>query len=138
VGFAGSRVRPADADPSAYTAESQLAHGHVDAIVAPEALRARLARWLRLLGPSVAAGPMPDGALPEAAVAEAEPDRGPTVGRDASDRPSSVDEGPIDHGADQPARVDRQGPGRSVAAAGLAGRLPSVEAESLADDEVAH
>ncbi|MFD7576654.1 carboxyl transferase domain-containing protein, partial [Streptomyces sp. NPDC059810] len=33
VGFAGSRVRPPDADPAAYTAEAQLAHGHVDAIV---------------------------------------------------------------------------------------------------------
>lgn len=49
VGFAGSRVRPPGADPSAYTAESQLAHGHIDAIVPPEALRERLSRWLRLL-----------------------------------------------------------------------------------------
>ncbi|MDV9192270.1 carboxyl transferase domain-containing protein, partial [Streptomyces sp. SR27] len=29
VGFAGSRVRPPDADPAAYTAEAQFAHGHV-------------------------------------------------------------------------------------------------------------
>lgn len=49
VGFAGSRVRPADADPSAYTAESQLAHGHIDAIVPLEALRDKLSHWLHLL-----------------------------------------------------------------------------------------
>ncbi|WP_030313095.1 carboxyl transferase domain-containing protein [Streptomyces flavochromogenes] len=49
VGFAGSRVRPPDADPAAYTAEAQLAHGHVDAIVAPDALRDTLGRWLSLL-----------------------------------------------------------------------------------------
>lgn len=36
VGFAGSRVRPPDADPAAYTAEAQLAHGHIDAIVPPK------------------------------------------------------------------------------------------------------
>ncbi|MFE0647219.1 carboxyl transferase domain-containing protein [Streptomyces sp. NPDC059534] len=49
VGFAGSRVRPPDADPAAYTAEAQLAHGHVDAIVPPAELRAVLGRWLGLL-----------------------------------------------------------------------------------------
>ncbi|MFJ3584269.1 carboxyl transferase domain-containing protein [Streptomyces sp. NPDC090127] len=49
VAFAGSRVRPRDADPSAYTAEEQYAHGHVDALVAPADLRATLALWLRLL-----------------------------------------------------------------------------------------
>ncbi|MBD0717352.1 carboxyl transferase domain-containing protein, partial [Streptomyces sp. CBMA370] len=45
VGFAGSRVRPPDADPAAYTAESQFAHGHVDAIVPPAGLRGALGRW---------------------------------------------------------------------------------------------
>ncbi|MFE0642658.1 carboxyl transferase domain-containing protein [Streptomyces sp. NPDC058877] len=49
VGFAGSRVRPPDADPSAYTAEAQLAHGHLDAIVPAARLRATLGRWLALL-----------------------------------------------------------------------------------------
>ncbi|WP_371664916.1 carboxyl transferase domain-containing protein [Streptomyces sp. NBC_00280] len=49
VGFAGSRVRPADADPAAYTAEAQVAAGAADAIVRPEALRETLALWLRLL-----------------------------------------------------------------------------------------
>lgn len=42
VAFAGSRVRPQDADPAAYTAESQWEHGHVDGIVEPEDLRATL------------------------------------------------------------------------------------------------
>ncbi|MEV0373582.1 carboxyl transferase domain-containing protein [Streptomyces sp. NPDC050636] len=50
VGFAGSRVRPGDADPYAYSAEGQLAGGHIDAIVPPDGLRATLRRWLQLLG----------------------------------------------------------------------------------------
>ncbi|MET9729564.1 carboxyl transferase domain-containing protein [Streptomyces sp. NPDC006458] len=49
VGFAGSRVRPADADPAAYTAEAQVAAGAADAVVRPEELRGVLGRWLRLL-----------------------------------------------------------------------------------------
>lgn len=49
VGFAGSRVRPADADPAAYTAEAQVAAGAADALVRPEDLRDTLGRWLRLL-----------------------------------------------------------------------------------------
>lgn len=48
VGFAGSRVRP-EGDASAYTAESQFASGHVDAVVDPGELADRLARWLKLL-----------------------------------------------------------------------------------------
>ncbi|HVW43111.1 MAG TPA: carboxyl transferase domain-containing protein [Amycolatopsis sp.] len=48
VGFAGSRVRP-EGDHTAYTAESQLAHGHVDKIVPEADLPAELARWLTLL-----------------------------------------------------------------------------------------
>ncbi|MEE1927205.1 carboxyl transferase domain-containing protein [Streptomyces sp. TRM 70351] len=50
IGFAGSRVRPADADPRAYTAEEQLATGHVDAVVPEGELRGTLGRWLELLG----------------------------------------------------------------------------------------
>ncbi|MFI6929548.1 carboxyl transferase domain-containing protein [Streptomyces sp. NPDC050287] len=49
VGFAGSRVRPPDADPAAYTAEAQVAAGAADAVVAPQDLRRALGRWLRLL-----------------------------------------------------------------------------------------
>jgi len=49
VGFAGSRVRPPDADPTAYTAEAQVAAGAADAIVGPDELRETLGRWLRLL-----------------------------------------------------------------------------------------
>ncbi|WP_205614245.1 carboxyl transferase domain-containing protein [Streptomyces dangxiongensis] len=49
VGFAGSRVRPPDADPAAYTAEAQVAAGSVDAVVEPAEVREVLGRWLRLL-----------------------------------------------------------------------------------------
>ncbi|MFD5647109.1 carboxyl transferase domain-containing protein, partial [Streptomyces anulatus] len=58
VGFAGSRVRPADADPHAYSAEGQFAAGQVDAVVPPGALARARAHWLRALGPH--------GALPAA------------------------------------------------------------------------
>lgn len=49
VGFAGSRVRPPDADPAAYTAEAQVAAGAADAVVRPEDLRGTLTLWLGLL-----------------------------------------------------------------------------------------
>ncbi|MFD9650395.1 carboxyl transferase domain-containing protein [Streptomyces mirabilis] len=49
VGFAGSRVRPPDADPTAYTAEAQVTAGAVDAVVREEDLRDTLALWLTLL-----------------------------------------------------------------------------------------
>ncbi|MEV0171320.1 carboxyl transferase domain-containing protein [Streptomyces sp. NPDC050803] len=49
VGFAGSRVRPPDADPAAYTAQAQVAAGAADAVVAPGKLHETLGRWLRLL-----------------------------------------------------------------------------------------
>ncbi|MFD3756458.1 carboxyl transferase domain-containing protein [Streptomyces sp. NPDC058622] len=74
VGFAGSRVRPADADPAAYTAEGQYAAGHVDAVVPPAELPGTLAGWLRVLTaprpggpvePPDALGGVHDGAPPE-------------------------------------------------------------------------
>ncbi|MFF5011929.1 carboxyl transferase domain-containing protein [Streptomyces sp. NPDC001165] len=59
VGFAGSRVRPPDADPAAYTAESQVAVGSADTVVRPEELRETLGRWLRLLTNPAAEAPAP-------------------------------------------------------------------------------
>ncbi|GGV58617.1 hypothetical protein GCM10010277_61640 [Streptomyces longisporoflavus] len=56
VGFAGSRVRPADADPAAYTAEAQLAAGAIDEIVRPGELREALALRLGLLSTAGRAG----------------------------------------------------------------------------------
>ncbi|MFI9253293.1 carboxyl transferase domain-containing protein [Streptomyces sp. NPDC053069] len=63
VGFAGSRVRPPGADPSAYTAESQLAAGSADAVVAPAELKEALGAWLRLLTSPSADAPAPPPAL---------------------------------------------------------------------------
>ncbi|MEU7328414.1 carboxyl transferase domain-containing protein [Streptomyces parvus] len=67
VGFAGSRVRPPDADPYAYSAEGQFAAGQVDAVVPADALAATVTRWLRALGPheDLPAAPVPR-ALPTA------------------------------------------------------------------------
>ncbi|WP_327367278.1 carboxyl transferase domain-containing protein [Streptomyces sp. NBC_01217] len=59
VGFAGSRVRPADADPHAYTAEGQLAAGQIDAVVPPDELRETVARWLEVLQPPGSPDPGP-------------------------------------------------------------------------------
>ena len=74
IGFAGSRVRPADADPRAYTAESQHAHGHVDQVVDRDALPGALARWVSLLSPAMDA---PIAAEPPPALGEPElPDGG--------------------------------------------------------------
>ncbi|MFF4100702.1 carboxyl transferase domain-containing protein [Streptomyces sp. NPDC001903] len=69
VGFAGSRVRPADADPAAYTAEGQYAAGHVDAVVPPAGLPAALADWLRVLAAPRSAEPV----APPAALADVPP-----------------------------------------------------------------
>ncbi|MBU7600769.1 acetyl-CoA carboxylase [Streptomyces sp. P38-E01] len=62
VAFAGSRVRPADADPLAYLAESRHRAGQLDRIVSQEELPEVLGRWLSLLGPAVR-----DRACPEPA-----------------------------------------------------------------------
>ncbi|MFE6273498.1 carboxyl transferase domain-containing protein [Streptomyces goshikiensis] len=82
VGFAGSRVRPADADPAAYTAEGQYAAGHVDAVVAAAEFPEVLADWLRLL-----AGPPAEGAVepadPPAALGSAGEGRAPETGWEA-------------------------------------------------------
>ncbi|MFG1669923.1 carboxyl transferase domain-containing protein [Streptomyces sp. Y7] len=60
VGFAGSRVRPPDADPAAYTAEAQVVAGAVDKVVRPGELRKELGGWLRLLtAPSTTPAPPP-------------------------------------------------------------------------------
>ncbi|MEV7830460.1 carboxyl transferase domain-containing protein [Streptomyces subrutilus] len=76
VGFAGSRVRPADADPAAYTAEGQFAAGHVDAVVDPAELPGTLADWLRVLAAPRTGGPVE----PPAALADVPP---PATGWDA-------------------------------------------------------
>lgn len=65
IGFAGSRVRPPDADPYAYTAEAQLTAGHIDAVVRQEDLRGTVGRWLALL--TDGARGSGDGAAPVAA-----------------------------------------------------------------------
>ncbi|MFJ4315861.1 carboxyl transferase domain-containing protein [Streptomyces lavendulae] len=76
VGFAGSRVRPADADPAAYTAEGQYAAGHVDAVVPPGELPGVLGDWLRVLAAPRATAPVE----PPAALAAVVP---PETGWDA-------------------------------------------------------
>ncbi|MFJ8250862.1 carboxyl transferase domain-containing protein [Streptomyces sp. NPDC094466] len=76
VGFAGSRVRPPDADPYAYSAEGQFAAGQVDAVVPPGELAGALAHWLRALGPH---GGLPAAPVPRALSAA----RLPETGREA-------------------------------------------------------
>ncbi|MEU4042851.1 carboxyl transferase domain-containing protein [Streptomyces antibioticus] len=65
IGFAGSRVRPPDADPAAYTAEAQVAAGSADTVVPPGELRGTLGGWLRLLTDGTTAPPEP-APVPEA------------------------------------------------------------------------
>ncbi|MER5345347.1 carboxyl transferase domain-containing protein [Streptomyces mirabilis] len=71
VGFAGSRVRPPDADPAAYTAEAQVTAGAVDAVVREEELRETLTLWLTLL-----TAPTPDPGAEAAPGAKPEPETG--------------------------------------------------------------
>lgn len=79
IGFAGSRVRPPDADPYAYTAEAQLTAGHIDALVRPEALGHTVGHWLTLLTGGPGGGAV-TAADPPAALGDAEP---PATGWDA-------------------------------------------------------
>ncbi|MFJ1971117.1 carboxyl transferase domain-containing protein [Streptomyces sp. NPDC087903] len=89
VGFAGSRVRPPDADPAAYTAEAQMAAGAADAVVRPEDLRETLGRWLRLLA-SPSGTPAPPPAALGAGVSEATAGTGlPATGWEAVQRARS-------------------------------------------------
>ncbi|MEV5601963.1 carboxyl transferase domain-containing protein [Streptomyces sp. NPDC052299] len=74
IGFAGSRVRPADADPAAYTAEGQFAAGSVDAVVAPGELPATVGRWLGLLARRD--GPSSPAPVPAALAATDAPETG--------------------------------------------------------------
>ncbi|WP_405520944.1 carboxyl transferase domain-containing protein [Streptomyces canus] len=78
VGFAGSRVRPPDADPSAYTAEAQVAAGAVDAVVRPEELRRTLGMWLRLLARESDSAEAADAGTGDAAPAPRRPAPGST------------------------------------------------------------
>ncbi|MFC4607536.1 carboxyl transferase domain-containing protein [Streptomyces maoxianensis] len=94
IGFAGSRVRPPEADPHAYTAEAQWAAGQVDAVVRPEELPGTLARWLRLL---TGGSPTP---LPAAS--------------DAAGRPPAAD-----HAAESSRSLQPAPPPRALGRAGL-------------------
>ncbi|MFI8354028.1 carboxyl transferase domain-containing protein [Streptomyces cyaneofuscatus] len=88
VGFAGSRVRPPDADPYAYGAEGQLAAGQVDAVVPAGELRGTVGRWLRALGAREAhEAPGPAAPLPRAQPSS--PAGLPTSGREAVERARS-------------------------------------------------
>ncbi|MFG3012428.1 carboxyl transferase domain-containing protein [Streptomyces cinerochromogenes] len=91
VGFAGSRVRPPDADPAAYTAEAQVAAGSADAVVEPAELKGVLGRWLRLLagaGAGAGAG-APGTGTPGAGHATASPGAGGSPGAGAGTSPGT-------------------------------------------------
>jgi acyl-CoA carboxylase subunit beta len=64
VGFAGARVRPADADPAAYTAEAKWAVGEVDAVIPSSGETTELARYLSILAPAAAGATAPPPGLP--------------------------------------------------------------------------
>ncbi|MEW1626092.1 carboxyl transferase domain-containing protein [Streptomyces sp. NPDC089173] len=90
VGFAGSRVRPPDADPYAYGAEGQFAAGQVDAVVPPGELPGRVGRWLRALAPGFPGrhDPPPAAPLPRAQPCSAS--GLPASGREAVERARSA------------------------------------------------
>lgn len=102
VGFAGSRVRPPDADPYAYGSEGQFAAGQVDAVVPAGELRGTVGLWLRALGAREAheaprsAAPLPRAPHdppPAAPLPRAQPSSAsglPTSGREAVERARSA------------------------------------------------
>ncbi|WP_419999406.1 carboxyl transferase domain-containing protein [Streptomyces boninensis] len=89
IGFAGSRVRPRDTDPTAYTAEDQHAHGHVDEIVPEADLPETLGHWLSLLTNPSREPAQPPHALPAGRPPEPRPR--PTTGWDAVARARAED-----------------------------------------------
>jgi len=101
VGFAGSRVRPPDADPTAYTAEAQLSAGTVDAVVRPQDLRDTLTLWLELLtgGPALAAAP--EGTAREAGAPEADAGE-PTTAEVTADNATAGEPTTAETTADEP------------------------------------
>jgi acyl-CoA carboxylase subunit beta len=77
IGFAGSRVRPAGADPAAFTAEAKWLSGEVDAVIAAAEETATLTRYLRVLAPVAAgAGPPEPPGLPALAPGAGRPGTG--------------------------------------------------------------
>ncbi|MGW3584715.1 carboxyl transferase domain-containing protein [Streptomyces rubiginosohelvolus] len=123
VGFAGSRVRPPDADPYAYSAEGQFAAGQVDAVVPPDELAAAVTHWLRALGPH---GELPAAPVPRALSAGGgEPGAGAGTGAGAG----------MEAGAGAGARATTgSGAGTGASAAGRdpAARLPETGREAVA------
>ncbi|MGW7209284.1 carboxyl transferase domain-containing protein [Streptomyces sp. NPDC054837] len=136
IGFAGSRVRPPDADPRAYTAEAQVAAGAVDAVVRPEELRETLGRWLRLLtGSSTRAAPVPRTPTPGHSVADdtAGPPTADTApGAPASDGTATHPDVPADTAA-----TDNAEEARSPSAPGPGGTAthPHVPADTDGAEE---
>ena len=118
VGFAGSRVRPPAADPTAYTAEAQVAAGAADAVVAPEQLKETLGRWLRLLTTPWPGQPPVPAALGASGL--------PATGRDALD---ASDRSVV--AAAAAAREDARG---ALSARGAAADDPPVTARGAARD----
>ncbi|MER5523433.1 carboxyl transferase domain-containing protein [Streptomyces sp. NPDC002677] len=109
VGFAGSRVRPPDADPAAYTAEAQLAAGSADAVVPLEELKTTLGLWLRLLtNPATAPADPPDAltCLPDALAAPPDIPADPPTTPTAADPPDAPADPPDALGAPPDAPAD--------------------------------
>ncbi|MFJ1952060.1 carboxyl transferase domain-containing protein [Streptomyces microflavus] len=88
VGFAGSRVRPPDADPYAYSAEGQFAAGQVDAVVPGAELPGTVALWLRALGAG-GVGEEPRSAAPLPRARPSSASGLPASGREAVERARS-------------------------------------------------
>ncbi|WP_327404304.1 acetyl-CoA carboxylase carboxyl transferase subunit alpha/beta [Streptomyces sp. NBC_01288] len=145
IGFAGSRVRPPDADPTAYTAEAQVAAGAADAIVEPERLKETLERWLRLLTtPWAGQAPVP-AALdrptqhtpvgPAATARDAVQDSRPARHTEA-DLPGTGRDAAQDSGSAQPAQADLPGTGRGAEQRARAAQQTSADAPVPAQEAV--
>ncbi|MCX4433655.1 carboxyl transferase domain-containing protein [Streptomyces mirabilis] len=127
VGFAGSRVRPPDADPAAYTAEAQVTAGAVDAVVREEELRETLTLWLTLL-----TAPTPDPGAEAAPGAKPGPETGagPQAGAKAEPKAGTEPQAEAKAGTGPQARTGQEAePGPQAGARPEAKPRPEAEAE---------
>lgn len=121
IGFAGSRVRPADADPYAYSAEGQLAAGQVDAVVDWPELAGTLGRWLEVLEGGAERSGIQPAAVPEALG---------TAGRTGNGLPES---GPLGNGLPATGLPESGLPESGLPATGFPGNgLPATGREAVA------
>ncbi|WP_430382529.1 carboxyl transferase domain-containing protein [Streptomyces sp. P10-4] len=133
VGFAGSRVRPPDTDPTAYTAESQVTWGSADAVVKPADLKPTLGTWLRLLTGRGAGAASPGAGAETGTASPGAGAEAPSPGAGTGTLSHEAGAGTASPGAEAGAAGStRTGAGARVGSPGAGAGTPSPHAEARA------